>query len=502
MSQVNFFNTNGALIDTPKGPQYGGVSAWQGIRYLGSDTYLLCGTTNPNPNAGYGLIYVGDINCIDGKFYYLNIPVNVGIATSVYGPNYDQNTGIYTFVGSYTNYLYEVKGFVYSGTLDKDSLNNPDNFSYPSVNTQYETNFLHSNSNGLVVGNSGDKISTISYIYDINNLSQIKKQIQFPNSITTTTYGIWFNGGTSYTLVGGYSPNFVPIESIYLPNGIIRPIGSAFIVDYNSETNTFSNWTTIDFQNNISSFLTHFEGIYGNEDGTYSINADVINLSVSPIPQGYFLTISRNDKNEFETNFENWVKLNYSSKGTSSSNSVANNKVVGLFIGEQNVSYQCEILPSINIFNDLLNNNEYVIFKGALAGGPCKFVSPQQNVDKLYNFEAKPIFGPYAALTTYLIITRHKGLLVPKNTQYVNIQIVFYINNEKNILEVGTGVINDNQIKFLTTETSTLIGFIEYKNNKFTINRFSTPPDLIFIDSTDIQKITTLQFEEETGIKV
>ena len=83
-----------------------------------------------------------------------------------------------------------------------------------------------------------------------------------------------------------------------------------------------------------------------------------------------------------------------------------------------------------------------------------------------------------------------------------DIQIVFYINNEKNILEVGTGVINDNQIKFLTTETSTLIGFIEYKNNKFTINRFSTPPELIFIDSTYIQKITTLQFEEETGIKV
>ena len=59
--------------------------------------------------------------------------------------------------------------------------------------------------------------------------------------------------------------------------------------------------------------------------------------------------------------------------------------------------------------------------------------------DELYNFERNPIFGPYAALTTYLIITRHKGLLVPKNTQYVDIQIVFYINAKKNILEVGIG---------------------------------------------------------------
>lgn len=347
MSQVNFFNTNGALIDTPKGPQYGGVSAWQGIRYLGSNTYLICGTSNPNPNAGYGLIYVGDINCIDGKFYYLNVPNSVGIATSVYGPNYDPDTGIYTFVGSYTNYSYEVKGFVYSGTLDKDSLNNPNNFSYPNVNTQYETTFLHSNSNGLIVGNSGSKTKTISYIYDINNLSEIKKQIKFPNSATTTTYGIWFNGNNSYTLVGGYSSNFEPIQNINLPNGVIKPIGNAFIVDYNLETNTFSNWTSINFQNDINSFLTHFEGIYGNEDGTYSINADVLNLSISPIPQGYFLTISRNEKNEFVYNFDNWIELNYANKGISSSNSVANNKVVGLFIGEQNVSYQCEILNEI-----------------------------------------------------------------------------------------------------------------------------------------------------------
>lgn len=367
MSQVNFFNTNSALIDTPKGPQYGGVSAWQGIRYLGADTYLLCGTTNPNPNAGYGLIYIGEINCIDGKFYYLNVPIDVGIATSVYGPNYDPNTGIYTFVGSYTNYSYEVKGFVYSGTLDDSSLKNPNNFSYPSVNTSYDTTFLHSNSNGLTVGNSGSKSGTISYIYDTNDLTQIKKQIKFPNSTTTTTYGIWFNGNNSYTLVGGYSSIEVQIKNINLPSGIINPIERAFIVDYNSETNSFSNWTSINFLNDVKSFITHFQGIYGNEDGTYSINADVLNLSSGPIPQGYFLTISRNIKNEFVTNFENWIELEYGGGGTSSSNSVANNKVVGLFIGEQNASFQCSIINEIEFSrsNQLLSNvqnNKNVLF--------------------------------------------------------------------------------------------------------------------------------------------
>jgi hypothetical protein len=366
MSHVNFYNAYNALIETPKGPQYGGISAWQGIRYLGSNIYLICGTTNPNPNAGYGLIYIGNINCINGKFYYLNVPNDVGVATSVYGPNYDSTTGIYTFVGSYTNYNYDIKGFVYTGTLD--GLENPDNFKYPNVNSTYNTTFLHSNSNGLIVGNSGNKINTISYIYDINNLSEIKTQIMFPNSKTTTTYGIWYNGNNSYTIVGGYSFNFDTLELIHLPNGIINTIGSAFIVDYNSETNTFSNWTSINYKNDINSFLTHFQGIYGNEDGTYSLNADVINLAVSPIPQGYFLTISRNNNNEFISNFENWIKINYDeNNGITSSNSVANNMVIGLFIGEQNVSYQCEIINEIefsksNILLSNIKNNHNILF--------------------------------------------------------------------------------------------------------------------------------------------
>ena len=343
MARVNFFNTNSALIETPKGPQYGGVSAWQGIRYLGSNIYLICGTTNPNPNAGYGLIYIGNINCINGIFYYLNIPNNVGVATSVYGPNYDLNTGIYTFVGSYTDYKHKTKGFIYNGTLDKNNLKNPNNFSYPSVNSSYTTTFLHSNMNGLIVGNSGDKKNTISYIYDINNLSKIKTQIKFPDSKTTTTYGIWYNGKNLYTLVGGYSSNFIPIETINLANGVIKPIGNAFIVDYNSKTNTFCNWTTINYQESDTNFITHFEGIYGNEDGSYSINANVSSVD-NFIPQGYFLTISRNNNNKFVSNSKNWIKLNYNKHGITSSNSVANNKVVGLFIGKQNISYQCEII--------------------------------------------------------------------------------------------------------------------------------------------------------------
>ena len=60
---INYFNGKSLLINTPQGKIYGGISAWQGIRSLGSDIYLMCGTTDPTANTGSGLIYVGEINC-------------------------------------------------------------------------------------------------------------------------------------------------------------------------------------------------------------------------------------------------------------------------------------------------------------------------------------------------------------------------------------------------------------------------------------------------------
>jgi hypothetical protein len=36
MTTINYFNTNSLLVNTPMGEEYGGVSAWQGLRYLGS----------------------------------------------------------------------------------------------------------------------------------------------------------------------------------------------------------------------------------------------------------------------------------------------------------------------------------------------------------------------------------------------------------------------------------------------------------------------------------
>ena len=110
----------------------GGVSAWQGSRNISPDLFLICGTTNPTPQTGQGIIYSGNIAFTNGSIYYLNVPLSQ--YTSVYGPNYDPDTGIYNFVGSYSDYLNSnTKGFIYTGRLSEKSLEIPDNYSYPNV---------------------------------------------------------------------------------------------------------------------------------------------------------------------------------------------------------------------------------------------------------------------------------------------------------------------------------------------------------------------------------
>jgi len=52
-------------------------------------------------------------------------------------------------------------------------------------------------------------------------------------------YGIWYNGGTSYTICGGYSLNAV--NNFANQN---LAIGQAYMVDYDSATGVFSNWAS------------------------------------------------------------------------------------------------------------------------------------------------------------------------------------------------------------------------------------------------------------------
>lgn len=359
-TKINYYNSKSLLINVmnngvPEIPLYGGISAWQGIRDLGSNSeqgtnvYLMVGTTNPSPTTGQGVICIGNIAGINNVLYYLNVPNSK--STSIYGPYYYEKTGLYSFVGSYNNGTSKQYAFYYSGHLN--SLNVSSNFVYPSVNNDYEVTFLHSIANQLIVGNSGNinPPSVISYIYDINDLTKIKTQILVPNfpEGVITTYGIWDNGNNTYTIVGGCTltaSTLLSIKSTYnLDLQTPIPYDYGFIMDYDNNTNTFSNFTPIKYKNS----LTHFQGISRAENGSYSLNADVVFDDGSV--KGYFLKVYRDINNKFIFNEKLWIELNYlpSNLGITSSNSVVNNKVIGLFISndintQPNVAYQSEIL--------------------------------------------------------------------------------------------------------------------------------------------------------------
>jgi hypothetical protein len=79
--------------------------------------------------------------------------------------------------------------------------------------------------------------------------------------LTITAYGIWYNGGTSYTIAGGYSdPNFPGLDQhCYLVNW-----------DTSTQPPTLSGWTTYDFDNGHTRVeISHFDGITTDNKGGY-----------------------------------------------------------------------------------------------------------------------------------------------------------------------------------------------------------------------------------------
>src|SRR6185437_1301914 len=129
-----------------------------------------------------------------------------------------------------------------------------------------------------------------AFLYDVSNPANPAyiRDIVFPGSISNTAYGIWYNGGTSYTICGGYANN--PVNNFQDQN---QPIGQAYLVDYDSSTNTFSHWTAFDYPYGVG-FQTHFEGISGTRPGVYTMSADAVSTNPSQPSLGALVTVSRN----------------------------------------------------------------------------------------------------------------------------------------------------------------------------------------------------------------
>lgn len=311
-----------------------GMTFIQGIRGVeGSDDVYIAGSLLKKSGIMIGLLYEGPLayNGSEGKWHELSYPsIGVGkvVNTSCYGPNNLAGNNV-QIVGSYkVAENPNTMGFLYEGPVDgtgRWTTISPNNGDTKMV-------FVHSIMGGFAVGNYDTKVSNgFAFIYDINLKEFFEIAVEGAHS--TTLYGIWHNGGTSYTMAGGCS-----LEGF-------GEISQGFIVDWDSETKETSNWKMYQYlDQNIKSVVTHFEGITGDGNGAYNLPCDWLAIeSGNPIPLdngGAFVKIQRNADGSFSD--AEWLPLNFPIKGASlSANTAYKNNILGVyFLSDSNGTKQ------------------------------------------------------------------------------------------------------------------------------------------------------------------
>jgi hypothetical protein len=328
------------------------ISMWQGIRPFNDGTsidyYILSGTTAPNPQQGNAILYIGNIEATTPSPCTYEVIVPNQTYSSGYGPEYTSSTQMYSLAGSYVSaslYPGKTLGFLFAGNLTE--LNVVENFFYPDANTENDFVYCHSISNKRMVGNKLNKTSNTdltlnsicAFLYNTNtytltNTLTAKIDIQFPSSVFTSAYCIVHNQENSYTIVGGFSniTRNLKLHDIYSVDGTIIPYGNGYIVDYDSITNEFTNWTSIGQLNSY----THVQGISKTETpGEYTLAVDVCSLNVIKT-KGYFVRMHRTT-NGFAMN--GFVALTNNSPSYITANSVADNHIVGKVFGNNGNSF-------------------------------------------------------------------------------------------------------------------------------------------------------------------
>jgi parallel beta-helix repeat protein len=382
------------------------ISYWQGIRGgEAAGEYLLAGTTNET-----GVLFDGTIEGV-GKSYLVQVPGSS--VTSAYGPD-SLGGGRVRVVGSYQTTLpindsAVVHGFLFEGTTaDLPSGGNYRTIDYPGS----KFNFVHSTMGGLAVGNSDAPTSSgqalgpgQAYIYDIAS-GTFAANVVYPGSTSNTAYGIWSNGGTKYTICGGYSN-----LSVNNLDDQGRPIGEAYLVDYDSATGQFSNWKTFQYPNGAvgTDYIAHFEGISSVEKGVYTISADSVQTTGGTgLVQGSLVTVRRNADGTFGDAV--WVNLQSpGSKSVPSANSVYGNQVVGIitdssgkaaFQATVNVGFQASNVISGNGGNGIgvygSNDNQISMnVIGTDAGGTARRGNAKNGI-LVTNHAARNLIGGQA----------------------------------------------------------------------------------------------------------
>ncbi len=271
-------------------------------------------------------VYKG-CSCGKGHFHNLNYPpVNdVATITNLYGPNNGQCENSINVVGNYTiEGVTGAFGCLYQGDLNGcgtwTTITPSSLCTSPVANT-----ICHSTMGNLVVGNfDTDVVQGNAFIYNFKTKQYYN--ISNPDAVSITAYGIWYNGCHSYTICGGYT------------TANLANVG--YVVDFNNEFHTFSNWQIYHFNNDsVAAKITHFDGITkGCKDNKYNLTGDW--LGISDVDElGFFATIKRNCDGTFN-NIAKWSSVTYPNATVTSGNSVYNNIVIGVYanLGDNSVN--------------------------------------------------------------------------------------------------------------------------------------------------------------------
>lgn len=290
-----------------------------------SDVYV-SGIYTDAAGKQHGMIYDGAITPMNQAvtaWHALDYPSKPGanvLNTAFYGPNNYQNGGI-SVVGNYTtseNGSSKALGLLYQGPLDGSGTWTtllPESLEKPG--TQIINTIVHSNMGDIAVGNyDTDLITGKAFIYDIKNGAYYA--ITKPKAKSITAYGVWHNGGTSYTIAGGYS------------DADLKGISTGYLVDWDSSTHEFSNWTRFNYKNQpVESVISHFEGITTDGHGGYNLSADAADAKTLTTIHATFVHVSRSVVGSFGV--ATWTDLVYPDSSLMSANTVYQNNVLGVY---------------------------------------------------------------------------------------------------------------------------------------------------------------------------
>jgi parallel beta-helix repeat protein len=190
---------------------------------------------------------------------------------------------------------------------------------------------------GLAVGNYDGRTegglpvgAGKAFLYDVAS-DTFLDDIVFPEAASNAVYGIWHNGGTSYTICGGYS--LAARNNLATAADQNDPIGQAFLVDYDTSNGLYGNWKSFSYPNGPTdaSFLTHFQGVSGVEKGVYTLAATSARSGGDGKAIASIVTVRRQTDGSFGDAI--WKDLSFPGATSAVATSVYGNALTGVAQG-------------------------------------------------------------------------------------------------------------------------------------------------------------------------